>query len=229
MTSSFDTFLAICHRAYERRMVAAMDGNLSMRLDDHRILCTPHGVCKGEVMQDDLIVVDTAGRLLEGHRRATTEILLHLAYYTARSDVMAVIHAHPVHATALAASGRRIPDCVFPEVMLTMGAVPLAPYATPSTPALPESLAPFVGRHDVVLLQNHGVVAAGSNIHDAWFKLEKLEHTAEIVIAAAALGGPRPLTDAQVEDLVRIASASYGIELSTKTLRLGAQHDGPGV
>jgi L-fuculose-phosphate aldolase len=213
-------FISVCHRLYERRFLAATDGNVSVRLDDGNLLCTPHGVCKGDLREEDLIVIDMDGRLVEGTRHPTTEMPLHLIYYSMRPDVNAVIHAHPIHCTALAAAGRRIPDCVFPEVMLSMGAVPLAQYATPSTDGVPESIKPFIRKHNAVLLQNHGAVVAGPSLQDAYYLMEKLEHTAHITIVAEPVGGAKRLTDEQVRHLISIAGTVYGIDVSKRTFEL---------
>ncbi|KAB2922021.1 MAG: class II aldolase/adducin family protein [Bacteroidetes bacterium] len=205
-----DLLIEICRRVDARGLVVATDGNLSMRLPDGTVLTTPSGVNKGRVTADDLVTVTMEGRTVAGRRAPSTELLMHLFIYRHRPDVNAVVHCHPVHATAFAAAHRPLTPNVFPEVVVQFGDIPLAEYAAPSTPALGESLAPFVRDHNAVLLANHGAVTYGTDLWDAYYRMEKVEQTAHMLYAAEALGGAKPLPAEQVERLRELATTVYG-------------------
>lgn len=209
-------FLKICVRLYERGFVCATDGNVSVKLDDQHLLCTPTSVCKGDLTARDLVVIDRQGRVLEGSRKPSTEIRMHQAWYDARPDIEAVVHAHPVHATAFAASGLAMDSCVFPEIIVTLGSVPLAPYATPSTEEVPESLGPLLPHHDAILLGNHGVVTCGISLTAAWHAMERVEHSAHILLLSSLLGGPRTLNSDELSRLRAISLTNYGIDPTTR-------------
>ncbi len=202
---------------YSRRLARAgftpgTSGNLSVRLTAGTLLVTPTGVSKAAVRPADMVVADLQGNLLAGTRRVTSEIGMHLAIYSARPDVLAVLHAHPPIATAFACSGRALDECLCQEAVMTVGTVPLARYATTGTDEVAASLAPFIASHDAILLENHGVVTAGTGpacaLTDAFFKLETLEHVAHVSLIAHQLGTPRPLQPSQLEQL-RQAKSSY--------------------
>ncbi len=192
-------------------------GNLSARLDGHRILVTPTGLSKGLVKVSDLVIVDGRGRLLAGNRGVTSEIGMHLEVYTQRADVEAVIHAHPPIATAFACSGRGLEEILCQEAIMTVGIVPLASYATTGTHEVAASLVPYLQEHDAVLLENHGAVAYGASLTEAFMRLETVEHLAHVALVAHQLGTARPLQPEQVEQL-RSAKAKYlrGKELAPK-------------
>ncbi len=200
----------VCHRLAQKGFVAATDGNVSARLPNGNILTTPTSMNKGKVTESDLVEVKPDGSLVTLSSKPSTELTMHLFIYRRRPDVASVVHAHPPYATGFATARVPLTDCVFPEVIVTLGAVPLAPYATPSTPEVAESLAPFVDNADAILLTNHGVVTAGLDPEDAYFKLEKVEHAAHITFVARLLGGAHSLTEQQVARLRSISEASYG-------------------
>lgn len=204
-----EQLIAVAHRVDARGLVTATDGNISARLPGGTILTTPSGTNKGMLRPDDLVEVTPEGEIIAGDRRPSTEIKMHLFIYRQRPDIHAVVHCHPVHATAMAAAGTSITPNVFPEVVVTLGEVPLAPYATPSTEALAESLRPFVLDHAAILLANHGAVTFASDLWGACFAMEKLEQTAHMMFIAKAFGGARPLTDAQIEELKILARTVY--------------------
>jgi L-fuculose-phosphate aldolase len=190
------------------RLVVAREGNLSMRVAEDRVLMTPAGADKGALSPDAIVVVDLDG-VVVGPGRASVETPMHLEIYRRRADVRAVAHGHPVYATAFAVAGRALDACLLPEVIVTLGCVPLVPYATPSTDDLPRAIGPFCEGHDAFLLQNHGVVASAADPAAAVDRLETVERLAEITWLAEALGGARPLTRGQVDRLMEIR-ASYG-------------------
>lgn len=202
----------ICHKVYDKGFVSAYDGNLSVRLDDQKILITPSGKCKGEITEDDLIEIDYKGKLLAGNGKVSTEAKIHLVAYNKRKDVSAVVHCHPVYATAFATVGEGLTHPVFPEVVLALGKVPLCRYATPSTDELPDSMLPFIDYAWALLFENHGAVTFGKNIKGAYFRMEKLEHTAHTLIAARVLGREKTLPRNKLKELYDIAEEVYGIK-----------------
>jgi len=184
--------------------VPATDGNISVRLSLREILATVSGVRKGLLAPRDFVVIDPEGHVLRGAGRPSTEIQMHLRIYRDRPDAMAVVHAHPPTATGFAVAGIPLTACVLPEVVATIGAVPLAPYATPSTPDLPESIAPFIKDHDAILLANHGVVVFAPTLFDAANRMETVEQFAKILFVATTLGQVNRLTGGQVDQLNEI-------------------------
>ena len=196
-----DDLVRVCRLIYEKGWVASNDGNVSIRLDETRLLCTPTALSKGFVTADDLIVCDISGNKLHGHRERTSEIAMHVTIYSMRPDVRSVVHAHPPVATGFAAAGRALDKALLPEVIIQLGAVPLASYGLPGTPALSEGMLPFIQNYDAVLLENHGCTAYGSDVWQAFFRMEMVEHFARITFVAEMLGGARPLPRSEVEKL----------------------------
>lgn len=191
----------ICHLIHEKGWVAMNDGNVSVRLDEERILCTPTAVSKGFVELDDLIVVNMNGERVEGNREPTSEILMHITVYGLRPDVGSVVHAHPPVATGFATAGRALDKALLPEVIIGLGAVPLAAYGLPGTPALSEGMRPFIPNYDAVLLENHGCTTFGADVWQAFFRMEVVEHFARITFVAEMLGGAKLLPREEVEKL----------------------------
>jgi L-fuculose-phosphate aldolase len=182
---------------WERGYVAATDGNLSARLGDGRILVTASGLSKGFLSVDDLLVVDLDGRVTEAPRvegqQPSSELLLHLEVYRQRPDVLAVIHAHPPLATAFGIAGESLDRCVLPEVTVTLGGIPTMTYATPGTQAVPDSIHDAIRDHDALLLAHHGSLTVGRTLWEAYLRLEKVEHAAQILTTTCQLGGVREL------------------------------------
>ncbi|MCC6536920.1 MAG: class II aldolase/adducin family protein [Bryobacterales bacterium] len=196
---------------YQKGWVASNDGNISIRLAPDRILCTPTGVSKGMMTVDDLIVVDPQGKKVEGARQATSEILMHLTIYSMRPDAVAVVHTHPPTATGFAAAGRALNQAILPEVVVNLGCIPLAAYGLPGTPALSDSIKPFVPKYDAILLANHGAVCYGADVWQAFFRMETLEHYARIALVAETLGGANLLPRGEVAKLID-ARTRYGVK-----------------
>jgi L-fuculose-phosphate aldolase len=176
-------------------------GNLSVRLDDWRLLITPTGVSKFLMKPADMVVVDLEGRHLDGYRKMTSEASMHLAIYRHRNDVTAVIHSHPPIATAFACVGRGLDEMLCQEAVMTLGIVPLATYAATGTEEVAASLAPFIPDHDAILLANHGAVSYGRTLLEAFQKMEIVEHLANITLVAHQLGAPRTLEHEQIKQL----------------------------
>lgn len=186
---------------HQSGMVAATDGNLSVRLADENILCTPTLMSKGLMEVEDLVVVDLHGRKLHGERDVSSEIGMHLAIYRKRPEVGAVVHAHPPTATGYAAAGLALDRAICAELVVTLGSVPLATYQTPGTPELAEGLAPLIADHDAILLANHGVVTYGVDLLTAYMNMETVEHFAKIALVTHMLGRQQPLSDQHVDKL----------------------------
>jgi L-fuculose-phosphate aldolase len=188
---------------YERSYVVSSDGNVSVRLDDGRILATPTMTCKGRMNEDMLALTDLDGKPLND-RRASSELAMHLLIYRERDDVRGVCHAHPPHGSAFAVANLAIDAPILSEVILALGCVPLTAYGTPSTDELTDAMRPYVKHHNALLMANHGAVAYGADVWQAFDRLETLEHTAKIAILSRALGGARDLPPDAIEKLINI-------------------------
>ena len=204
----------IGRRLYARGYVASNDGNISVRLDASRLLMTPAGVSKGFMAPEMMVVTDFEGRVLPGEgdpgRRPSTEIQMHLVAYRERPDVQAVVHAHPPLATGFAVAGIALDRAVLAEVVTTLGSIPIAEYGTPSTKELPAAVAKFVKAHDGMLLANHGALAIGKDLFSAYYKMETIEHAANISLVARQLGREHLLSRDEVKRLQDLRG-NYGI------------------
>lgn len=178
----------VCRRLYERGLIAGPDGNVSVRISRDHVLATPRGFSKADVEEHDLVLLTIEGTKIGGKHEASSEIAMHLAAYRARPDVVAVVHAHPPVATGFAVSGQGLPGDVLPELVLQVGEVPLVPYATPGTDALPDAMKPFLPNYDAFLLANHGVTTLGRTLMEAHQRMESVEHSANILLTARLLG-----------------------------------------
>jgi len=187
-------------------LIRSSDGNLSVRLAPDRYLITPSGIYKATLQPADLLLIDAEANVIAGPSglRPTSETRLHLEVYNRRPDVRAVLHAHPPYATALTLIGVTLPVNLIPEVLLTLGDVPTAPYATPGTAELAASIRPYIATHDALLLSHHGSLTIGPDLETALIALERIEHTARIYALAHALGTPQPLPAAEVARLRRL-------------------------
>ena len=212
------------HLCYERRLLVGMDGNLSVRLRDGSILCTQAGCHKGLLDESHLVVIDDKGRKLRGRGEPTSEMLMHLAAYEERPDCMAVIHAHPPMAIAFTIAGQSMARCVLPEVVLTLGVIPIVEYATTGTSTLADKIRPVVHRHDALIMDTHGVVALGTNLLEAFCRMETVEHTAYITKQARDMGGVK---DLDPEEAVRLRS--MGLKRYGGPPEAVALADGPGA
>ena len=189
--------------------VAATDGNLSIRMDASRVMVTPTGFSKGMLRAEDMVIVDLDGCKLSGIHNPSSEIAMHLTIYKMRPEVGAVVHAHPCTATGFASAGIALDQPICSEIVITLGTVPLAPYATTGTMELSESLKPFIPYHEAILMANHGVVTYGNDLRQAYMRMEAVEHYAKIVLAARQLGCTRSLDSRELEKLVEVRSR-YG-------------------
>ena len=209
---------------YERGYVVSSDGNVSVRLDDGRIVATPTQVNKGRMTEEMLALTDAEGRALSD-RRASSELAMHLLIYRERADVKSVCHAHPPHGSAFAVAGLAIDQPILSEVILTLGCVPLAEYGTPSTDELTEAMLPLVKHHNALLMANHGAVAYGADLWQAFDRLETLEHTAKIAILSRALGGARNLPPDSIEKLIDVRERAGYLDESARCQSCGYLHE----
>jgi L-fuculose-phosphate aldolase len=186
---------------YTNRLVAATDGNLSVRTKKNFVISTCANVNKGKIKLNDLIKTDLKGKKKQGRKNVSSEIKLHLYIYSKRKDINAVVHTHPRFATAFAAAGIALDKAVLPEVYLKLKKIPLAKYATPSTEEVCESIEQYIINHNAILLGNHGLVTFGKTIDEAYYLTEKAEQFAEISFYARLLGGEKQLTKLNLKKL----------------------------
>ena len=194
----------IGRRLYNKGFAAANDGNITIRLSDKEVLCTPTMVSKGFMKPEDICKVDYEGNQLAGTRKRTSEVLLHLAVYKTRADVHAVVHCHPPHATAFAVAREPIPKCVLPEVEVFLGEVPMANYETPGTQKFAETIIPYVKDCNTIILANHGTVTFGPNLENAYFNTEIIDAYCRILILARQLGPVNYFSEQQTRELLDI-------------------------
>jgi L-fuculose-phosphate aldolase len=203
-TALSESMVEIGRRMYDKNLIAGTGGNISCRLPDGSFLITPSGKAKGRLSPEDTVVIDEGGSVILGKGRPSSEFRLHTYIYSARNNINAIVHAHPIFCTAYAAAGKPLAASILPEIVLTVGDIPLAEYGTPSTLELPDSVEKLIENHDAILLKNHGVVVAGKDLEDAFNKLEIVEHFAEILYTAEAIGGAKPLSNEQIDRLMKV-------------------------
>jgi L-fuculose-phosphate aldolase len=193
-------------RMYQKGLVVATEGNISVRLAPQRVLMTPTGAWKGFLNPADLVVVDLNGRARPGPAQAggprpSMEFPMHRGIYRVRADVRAIVHAHPPAATGFAVAGIPLDQPILAEAVLVLGPVPVVPYATPATDALPEAIAPYAAKHQALLLGNHGAVTMGRDLWEAYARMEILEHLALIQLTTRLLGRADSIPPAEIQKL----------------------------
>ena len=208
-----EDLIRVCRQIYDKGWVAMNDGNVSIRMSESHILCTPTAVSKGVVSEQDLIICDLDGRKMSGERAATSEIAMHIAVYNIRPDVSSVVHAHPPVATGFASAGRALDKALLPEVVIQLGAVPLAAYGLPGTPALSDGMLPYIPNYDALLLENHGCTTWGKDVWEAFFRMEMVEHFARITFVAEMMGGAKALPR---EEVIKLFEARARYNVSSK-------------
>lgn len=192
----------IGRRVYNKGFAAANDGNISIRVGENEVLCSPTMICKGFMKPEDICAVDLEGKQIAGARKRTSEILLHLAIMKARPDVKAVVHCHPPHATAFAVAREPIPQCILPEVEVFMGEVPMAPYETPGGQKFADTVLPFLKATNTIILNNHGTVSFGKSLEDAYWKTEILDAYCRILLLAKQLGRINYFSEGETRELL---------------------------
>ena len=194
----------IGRRVYNKGFAAANDGNISIRVGENEVLCSPTMICKGFMEPEDICAVDLDGNQIAGRRKRTSEVLLHLTIMKQRPDVRAVVHCHPPHATAFAVAGEPIPQCVLPEVEVFMGEVPLAPYETPGGQSFADTVIPFLEGTNTIILASHGTVSFGKDLVDAYWKTEILDAYCRILLLAKQLGNVNYFDEREARELLEL-------------------------
>jgi len=204
----FEARKAICDigkRMYDKDFVAANDGNISIKIGKNTILCTPTGVSKGFMTPDMLVKMNMKGEVISGKLKPSSEIKMHLRVYEENDTVMAVTHAHPPIATSFAIAGIELDQALLPEAVVMLGTVRIAPYATPGTQEVPDSIAPFCKSDNAVLLANHGALTWGRDITEAYHRLESLEYYAKVMMyTSSIIGKSNVLSCNQVDQLIEL-------------------------
>src|SRR6202522_4534877 len=200
---------------HQRGFVAAMDGNLSVRLKGDRILVTPTCVSKGAMRASDMVIVDRDGTRIAGRRNVTSEIGMHVLIYRMRPDIQAIVHPAPPTATGFAAAGMALTEPLVCEVVMGLGCIPLAGYGTPGTSELAQTLIPYVPQYDAILMSNHGVVAYGDTLERAYMKMETVEHFAQIALVTHLLGRQQPLQEVEVQKLLVARAKYFGAKMAS--------------
>jgi len=192
----------IGRRIYNRQFAAANDGNITVRVSDNEVLCTPTLHCKGFLKPDDIATVDMTGKQIAGRKKRSSEALLHLEIYKQRSDVRSVVHCHPPHATAFAIAREPIPQCVLPEVEVFLGDVPITRYETPGGQEFADTIIPFVDKTNVMILANHGTVSYGETVEQAYWWTEILDAYCRMLMLAKGLGNVHYLGGPKTQELL---------------------------
>lgn len=209
MVSEYEIKKQICEigkRIYDKGMVAANDGNISVKLNDNEFLCTPTGVSKGFMTPDYICKVDAEGNVIQanGNFKPSSEIKMHMRVYKERPDVKSVVHAHPMYATGFAIAGIPLTQPIMPEAVIALGCVPIAEYGTPSTHEIPDAVSKYLQHYDAVLLENHGALTYSDSLLNAYHKMESVEFYAQLLYISKQLGGPKELSDDKVQRLYEI-------------------------
>lgn len=203
----------VCHKMWQLGWVAANDGNVSVKLEDGTFLATPTGISKSFITPEKLVRIDAAGEILEAKEgyRPSSEIKMHLRCYQERGDVGAVLHAHPPTATGFAVAHVHLDRYAMIETVAALGSIPVTPYGTPSTYEVPEAIAPYLKEHDAMLLENHGALTVGTDVVNAYYKMETVELFAKICLNAHLLGGIKEISRENIDKLIELRSY-YGIQ-----------------
>lgn len=202
----------VCHKMWQLGWVAANDGNVSVKLDDGTFLVTPTGISKSFITPEKILQINSDGDIIEASEgyKPSSEIKMHLRCYTEREDVRAVVHAHPPTATGFAVAHLDLDRYTMIETVVSLGSIPITPYGTPSTSEVPDSIAPYLAEHDAVLLENHGALTIGSDLINAYYKMETLELFAKISLTAHLLGGEKEIPRENIDRLIGMRK-DYGI------------------
>ncbi|MBQ9747637.1 MAG: class II aldolase/adducin family protein [Clostridia bacterium] len=209
MVSEYEIKKQICEigqRIYNKGMVAANDGNISVKISENEFLCTPTSVSKGFMTPEFICKVDKNGNVIQANKgfKPSSEIKMHMRVYKERPDVQSVVHAHPLYATSFAIAGIPLTEPIMPEAVIALGCVPIAEYGTPSTEEIPNAVSKYLQYYDAVLLENHGALSYSDSLINAYYKMESLEFYAQLLYQSKVLGGPKKLSDAQVQRLYEI-------------------------
>lgn len=196
----------ICKRVHSNGWVASNDGNISIRIAENEVLCTPTGMSKGYLMPDQLVKVDMEGNKLDGELEASSEVKIHLDVYKHKKGINAAVHAHPPYATAYAVAGIPLDQCVIPEIIVQLGSIPIAEYGTPSTHEVPINIRKHLPEHNAFLMENHGAFAIGADVHQAYYRMESMELFAKISLLAQTLGNVQNISEENVRKIIEMRS-----------------------
>jgi len=194
----------IGQRVYNKGFAAANDGNITIRISENEVLCTPTMICKGFMKPDDICSVDMNGKQLSGNRKRTSEVLLHLAIMKERPEIKSCVHCHPPHATAFAVAREPIPQCVLPEVEVFLGDVPITAYETPGGQKFADTVLPFVKKTNIIILANHGTISYGESLERAYWWTEILDAYCRILLLSKQLGRVSYFTEGQTRELLEL-------------------------
>ncbi|WP_286315908.1 class II aldolase/adducin family protein [Romboutsia ilealis] len=202
----------VCHKMWQLGWVAANDGNVSVKLDDGTFLATPTGISKSFITPEKLVHIDENVEVLDGPEGAkpSSEIKMHLRCYKERDDIGAVVHAHPPTATGYAVAHLDMDRYTMIETVIAIGSIPVTPYGTPSTYEVPNAIAPYLQEHDVLLLENHGALTVGTDLINAYYRMETLELYAKISLTAHLLGGEKEISEKNINRLIGMRKG-YGV------------------
>ena len=221
---------AICEigsLCYQRSYIVGADGNISGRLSDGTMIITPAGAMKGFLSPRNLAHVDMRGESVDDGPKCSSEVGIHIVSYEERPEMKAVLHCHPPHCVAMTVAGIDLQVPIIPEIVVTIGGIPTTPYATPGTDELPDSIRDVVRCSDTLVMKNHGSVTLGTNLLDAYKKLDMIEHTARILwLAHAVRGGIDPLPDEAVQKLLETRNALGLSTLNTLENQCGFDEKG---
>jgi L-fuculose-phosphate aldolase len=196
----------ICKRVHNNGWVASNDGNISIRISPNAVLCTPTGMSKGYLRTDQLVKLDMDGNKLEGELEASSEVKIHLDVFKNKKGINSAVHAHPPYATAYAVAGIPLDQCVIPEIIVSLGSIPLTKYGTPSTHEIPESIRKYLPNHNAFLLENHGAFTIGDDVHQAYYRMESMELFAKISLLAKTLGNVNTISEENVQKIMDMRS-----------------------
>ena len=191
-------------RLYERNYIGGTEGNISVRLNNSKILITPTGKNLGYIKPSELVMISAKGKKLSGKLSPSSEYKLHLAIYTYRRDIKAICHAHPLYSTAYALAGLKMDKLILPEIIMTFGVIPVIEYGTPGTIELFEKMCCKIENHDAFLMKNHGVLTVGKDLEDAFNKMEIVERYARILSIANLIGKPSVIPEEEAEKIPRL-------------------------
>ncbi len=198
--------IEICKRVHSNGWVASNDGNISIRISPNEVLCTPTGMSKGYLTPDQLVKVDMDGNKLEGALEASSEVKIHLDVYKHKEGINSAVHAHPPYSTAYAVAGIPLDQCVIPEIIVSLGSIPLTAYGTPSTQEIPENIRKHLQDHNAFLMENHGAFAIGADVYQAYYRMESMELFAKISLLAKTLGNVNNISEDNVRKIIELRS-----------------------
>jgi len=198
--------IEICKRVYRNGWVASNDGNISIKISQDAVLCTPTGMSKGYLTTDQLVKVDMDGNKLEGELEASSEVKIHLDVFKNKPGINSAVHAHPPYSTAFAVAGLPLDQCIIPEIIVSLGSIPLTAYGTPSTQEIPNSIRKYLQDHNAFLMENHGAFTIGGDVYQAYYRMESMELFAKISLLAKTLGNVNNINEENVRKIMDLRS-----------------------